>query len=394
MIDLSAVRSDTPGAQKVIHLNNAGSSLPPRPVVDAVVDYLREEELSGGYETAAKRADDFDQFYSATARYLSCEPHEIAFTTSASDAWWRAFSSVPLKAGDKILVNRSEFQANAYGWLQAKERGVEIEVIPNTVDGEIDLDALSEILDNRVKLVSITMISMSNGAIQPAAAVGQLLAESEAIFLLDACQAAGQLPLSVDELKCDFLAYTGRKFMRGPRGTAVLYARDSVLDKLGTTPFVDSRSATWTSPTTFDYQPNAQRFEAGEYHYAGKVGLGVATSYMLDIGIEAISERISSLSVNLREQLASIPAVTVQDEGLNQSGIVTFTIEGASLSDFQAKLGQRGINLSAPMQTNAQLDMGARSISQVLRAGVHYFNTDQELSETCTIVADLITNAD
>ncbi len=397
MIDIETIRAETSGVQTVNHLNNAGASLPPRQVVDAVVEYLRQEELAGGYETAATRIDDLDEVYRATSKYLSCQVHEVAFTTNASEGWWRAFSSVPLTVGDKILVNRSEFQANAFGWLQAKERGVDVEVVPNTAEGLIDLDALSAMLDEQVKLISMTMISMSNGAVQPAAAVGELVENTNAIFLLDACQAAGQLPLSVDEIKCDFLAYTGRKFMRGPRGTGILYARESVIDKLGPTPFVDGRSALWSDQTSYRYHDHARRFEMGEFSYGAKVGLGVATNYMLDIGIDAIAARIRSLATSLREQLASVPSVVVVDEGGHQSGIVTFTLEpltGGSeptdLSEIQAALGQRGINLSAPMCTNAQLDIGARSIQQVLRAGVHYFNTESELSALVEALADLV----
>lgn len=389
MIDIERVRADTAGCEAVAHLNNAGSSLPPKPVVDAVVDYLRAEELAGGYEIAGERAADLAQVYGATAAYLGCSPQEVAVTVSAADSWWRAFSSIPLAAGDRVLVSHSEYQGNAFGWLQARDRGVIVDVLPNGPTGEIDVTALAALLDERVKVVSVTMVAMTNGCIQPVAAIGDVIKDSSALYLLDACQAAGQLPLNVDEIGCDFLAYTGRKFMRGPRGTGVLYARDSAIEQLGVTPFIDGRSASWTSPTSFEYAPHAQRFEFGEHGYATKVGLGVATKYMLELGLDDINDRVDTLSASLRDQLAAIERVTVRDDGLNKCGIVTFTIDGIDLGQAQAALQAQGLNLSAPAVGMAQLELGPRSIPQVLRAGVHYYNTQAELDRLCAAVIEL-----
>ena len=353
-----------------------------------MVDYLQAEAQIGGYEIAADRDADLADFYAATAAYLGCDLTEVAFSSGAGEAWWRAFTSVPLVEGDRILVTSSEYQANAFGWMTASERGVLVEVIPNDADGVVDLDAMVELLDERVRLVSFTMISLGNGAVQPAAeAVARLRAAgSDAIFLLDACQAAGQLPLDVDELGCDFLVYTGRKFMRGPRGTGVLYARADVLDRLGPPVFVDGRSAIWQPDGGYEVLPGAQRFEFGEFGYGAKVGLGVATRYMLDVGIDAIAERVQQLSTRLRSELASIQGVQVHDQGRVQSGIVTFTVDEVASADMTAVLRAGGVNTSTPHRTAAQLDLGARGINDVVRAGVHYFNSDNELDRLIEIV--------
>lgn len=388
MLDLERLRAETPGCLQIAHLNNCGSSLPPDPVVDAMVDYLRAEASTGGYEVAADRSADLDNFTTATARYLGCDPSEVAFTVSAGDAWWRAFSAVPLEAGDRVLVTRSEYQANAFGWMQAADRGVSVEVVPNDADGVVDLDAFEALIDERVRLVSFTMISLGNGAVQPAAEAAARLraAGSDAIFLLDACQAAGQLPLNVDELGCDFLLYTGRKFMRGPRGTGALYARAEVLDRLAPAVFIDGRSAVWGNDGGYELLPGSQRFEFGEFSYAAKVALGVATDYMLDIGIDPIAERVDSLATHLRTQLTSIDGVQVHDEGRDRSGIVTFTVDGVAPLDMVAVLRANGVHTSAPARQAAQLDLGARGLEQIVRAGVHYFNTNEELDQLCDIV--------
>ncbi len=388
MIDLAQVRADTAGCEDIIHLNNSGSSLPPRAVVDAMVGYLRDEELRGGYEVFADRNDELELFHTSTAELLGCSPGDVAFTSSGSDGWWRAFSSVPLDPGDRILVSRSEYQSNAFGWLSAQGRGVTVDVVPNTPEGDLDVAALQSMLDEDVALVSMTMISMSNGAVQPVSQVGDALANHRAIFLVDACQAAGQLRLDVGALGCDFLVYTGRKFMRGPRGTGALYVRPGVLDQLGAPAFLDGRSAVWTNDNAFQLAEGAKRYEFGEVGFGGKLGLAVATKYLLDIGIDAIEARVQVLSTYLRQGLASA-GITVLDEGTRKSGIVTFNREGVAASVVQAHLAAHRINVSAPERGNAQLDIGARGIDQLVRAGVHYFNTESELDKTLEVLSEV-----
>ncbi len=389
MLDIEQIRRDTPGCDEVIHFNNAGSSLPPAVVVDAMVDYLRTEAVTGGYEIAADRADGLAQIYDSTAQYLGCEPSEVAFVSSAGDAWWRAFASVTLEAGDRILISHAEYQANAFAFLQAAERGVEVQIVPNDADGLIDVEALGSMLDERVKLVSLTHVSMSNGAIQPAADVGRAVADHPAVFLLDSCQAAGQMPLDVDQLGCDFLAYTGRKWMRGPRGTGILYARSSVLDRLGPPTFLDGRSATWNDDNTYTLEPGAMRFEFGEQHFSGKIGLDVATRYMLDVGVDAIAARVGELSSRLRNNLGELPEVTICDEGGPRGGAVTFMVRGEALPASGQALRAQGLNLSVPGRSNAQYDLGHRGIEAVFRAAAHYFNTEAEVDKATELIAGL-----
>ena len=354
-----------------------------------MVEYLRAEELAGGYEIAADRAEQLDAIYDSTSELLGCDATEVAFVASASDAWWRAFSAVSLVSGDRVLISRSEFQSNAFGFLQARERGVDVVVVPNDGEGLIDLDALTRLLDDRVKLVSLTQISMSNGAVQPAAAVGALVCDHRAVYLLDACQAVGQLPVNVDELGCDFLVYTGRKWMRGPRGTGVLYARSSVLSGLGPQPFIDGRSADWRDDDTYELLPGARRFEFAEQHVSGKVGLDVATRYLLNVGIDAVAERIQHLRSRLARGLAELAGLSVLDEGRTRCGIVTFTVRGEATMAMQTQLREAGLNVSAPGRRNAQHDLGARGIDAVLRAAVHYFNTEDEVDRAVQIIAGL-----
>lgn len=388
-LDLDAVRADTPATATIAHFNNCGSSLPPEPVVTACVDYLRLEAEIGGYEAAADRADDLDRFYGAGAELLNCSPTEIAFTSSAAQAWWRSFEVIPLAAGDRVLVSSTEYQSNAFALLQAREQGVDVELIPNCPTGEVDLDQLAAMLDERVRVVAITHIGLGNGMIQPAEEIGALVAPTDALYLLDSCQAAGQLPLDVEALQCDFLSFTGRKFMRGPRGTGLLYERASIVDQLDPPRHIDGRSAVWTSPFEWHPHPGAIRHEFGEYSYAAKLGLGVAIDYALNIGLDEIADRNTSLALRLRTGLDAIDGVTVHDQGQRQSAIVTFNIRGIEACDVVPNLREQRLHLSAPDASASQFDLGERSIGSVVRAGVHYFQTDDEVDRLLTAVDQL-----
>jgi cysteine desulfurase/selenocysteine lyase len=388
-LDVDALRADTPATADLIHLDNAGSSLPPQPVVEAVVDYVRAEAAMGGYRAQEALADRIDDFYAATATMLGCGREEVSFCGGASEAWWRAFTAFPLRPGDRVVAGSSEFQANAFGLLQARDRGVIVEVVPDDDDGVIDLAALGDLLEPPTRLIALTMVSMSNGAVQPAAEVGALARAAGLPYLLDACQAAGQRPLDVDALGCDALVYTGRKFMRGPRGTGVLYVRRSIRDRLGVIPFVDGRSAEWLDDGGWEAHDGSAAFEFGEQHYAGKVGLAVATRYALDTGLERIAARIGALAARFRSGLAELGGVRVLDRGRDRCGIVTFGVDGHTADHVGKRLRDNSINVSTPGRRNAQWDIGARGIDAVVRAGIHCFNTEDEIDRTLDVVASL-----
>jgi selenocysteine lyase/cysteine desulfurase len=273
-IDIGKARADTPGCAKVLHFNNAGSSLLTTSTLDAVKGYLDLEANSGGYEAMTIAADRIDLFYTASAALLNCNPTEVAFQSGASEAWWRAFLAVDPQPGDRVLAGTTEFKSAAFGLMQARKRGVVVELIPDDANGQVDVAALESMLEEPTKLVCLTQIGMSNGMVNPVLQVGEVVKESGAFYLLDACQAAGQMPLDVDALQCDFLTATGRKWLRGPRGTGMLYVRSTILDDLVDPVFVDGRSAHWNTTDTYELSPGSSRYELAEMNPAGKVGLG------------------------------------------------------------------------------------------------------------------------
>ncbi len=389
-IDLTTVRNETPGCLAVAHLNNAGSALPPRAVVDDVIDYLRLEEAFGGYEVAERESLRLERVYAAGAALLGCHPDELALTTNASEAWWRAFSSVPLAAGDRVLTGRAEYVSNAFGLMQAKARGVDVHVIPDDEQGQIDLEALADAAAEGVKLIALTHVPTNSGLINPAAEVGQIARSSGAYFLLDACQSVGQLRVDVEELQCDFLSFTGRKFLRGPRGTGMLYVRSTMLADLLPPSFIDGRSADWTSPDDYELQPSAKRFELFESSFANKTGLATAIEYALGIGIDAIEDRVSGLASHLRAQLDAIDGVEVRDRGRRLSGIVTFDVIGHAALDVRLAASARGINLSHGTPSPWQPDAPEPGRLMV-RASPHYYNTEAEIDRLCDLVVEFAT---
>ncbi|MEE9416299.1 MAG: aminotransferase class V-fold PLP-dependent enzyme [Acidimicrobiales bacterium] len=388
-IDVAAVRADTPAVSDLVHFNNCGSSLPPKSVVLACTDYIELEAEIGGYEAYDREVASLDRVYEAGAQMLGCDPAEIAFTTGAAQGWWRSFDAVPLAAGDRILISSTEYQANGFAFIQAAQRGVEIEQVPATSTGEIDLEALERMLDERVKMVSVTQIAMSNGMVQPVAEVGRIVKNSGAYYIVDACQAAGQVQLDVEEIGCDFLSFTGRKFLRGPRGTGLLYARLSVLDDLVDPSVIDGRSAIWTGPSSYELAPTALRFELGEVSFAAKAGFAVALDYALRLGLDEIEARVFELAAEMRAGLVAVGGVTVHDQGARQSGIVTFAVAGCESARVTSTLRDHAINTSAIGVQLSQLDLGQRAIPAVVRAGVHYFNTSEEVDKLVEVVASV-----
>jgi len=378
-IDINAVRADTPGCENVLHFSNAGSSLPASATLEAQIEYLRLEASIGGYEAMAMAAAELDNFYRSAGALLNCNPHEVSFVSGASEAWWRAFLAVDLKPGDRVLVGASEFQSAAFGLMQARDRGVRVDMIPNDETGRIDVAALEAMLDDSVKIVGLTQIAMSNGMVNPAREVGAVVAESDALYLLDACQAVGQMPVDVEELQCDFLTATGRKWVRGPRGTGMLYVKASIIEELIDPVFVDGRSALWDSTNTYQTMPGSARFEFGEANHSGKVGLGVAIDYALDIGLGAIEQRVRSLADQLREELRTVPGVSVTDIGPDLCGIVTFTTDAMPAVEVAGALRQRRINTSSPGASNSRWMFESMGVESIVRASPHYYNTKEEV---------------
>jgi cysteine desulfurase / selenocysteine lyase len=384
--DITQLRAETAGCEQTTFFNNAGASLQPRPVVARVIEHLRLEEQIGGYEASDHVAAELEGLYGSVARLLRCGPDEIAIQENATRAWEMAFYSLRFAPGDRIVTAATEYASNYIAFLQvARRTGAEICVVESDQAGEVDLEALRGLLDDRVKLIAMTHVPTNGGLVQPAAAVGALARGACVPFLLDACQSTGQMDLDVNALGCDMLCATGRKYLRGPRGTGFLYVRSSMLAQMEP-PLLDLRAATWVAQDKFEVRGDAKKFETWESAAATRLGLGVAIEYALALGLKKIEHRVQSLAALLRERLAEVKGVTVRDLGRVRCGIVTFTYEGHSAEKVLRWLQANGIAARTVERSAALIDMQQRGLEELVRTSVHYYNTETEIERLCDVL--------
>ncbi|MFF5207967.1 aminotransferase class V-fold PLP-dependent enzyme [Streptosporangium sp. NPDC000396] len=379
MQDVERARADTPGCARVTHLDNAGTALPPAIVTDTVVAHLRAEALRGGYRAAAEAAPRLMAVRSSIAALLNAGADDIALTDNATRAWQAVFYALPFGPGDRILTCRAEYASNVIAFLQVAERtGAVVEMVDDDESGQMDIEDLRRRMDERVRLIAITHVPTQGGLVNPAEEVGKIAEAAGVPFLLDACQSAGQLDLDVERLRCDALSAPGRKYLRGPRGTGFLYVRPRLRERIRPA-VLDLHSATWTGPDRYEIHTTARMFETWERDVAAALGLGAAVDYALSLGIDTIEERVCSLARRLREDLRQVPGVRVCDQGLRQCGIVTFTVAGMPSAEVHHRLTEMDINTSVSLREYARYDLAARGLPDLVRASVHYYNTDEEL---------------
>ncbi len=343
--DLQRARQDTPGCENVLHFNNAGASLMPQPVLDATIAHLQLEAQIGGYEAAEHAHSAIEHVYDAAATLIGCSWDEIAIIENATRAWDMAFYSIPFGPGDRILTAVAEYASNYIAFL-----------------------ALRNAIDERVKLIAITHVPTNGGLVNPIAEVGKVARKAGILYLVDACQSIGHIPIDVNVIGCDMLSATGRKYLRGPRGTGFLYVRRNILERLEP-PFLDLHAAEWVARDRYEVLPNARRFENWETNYAGKIGLGVAIDYALQWGLDTQWRRIKTLA---------------------QCGIVTFSVDGQESEEIKRKLAAHHINVSVSIQSSTRIDMEERGLNSLVRASVHYYNSEEEIERFCRTLASII----
>jgi selenocysteine lyase/cysteine desulfurase len=379
--DLLRWRADTPGCSRVVHLNNAGAALVPRPVREAMSAHLDLEDEIGGYEAAESQSASIRACYEAVAALLNARADNIAMLQNSTVAFAQALSAYDLSPGDVVLTTRSDYASNQIMYLSlARRRKVEIVRAPDAPEGGVDPGEIRQLIKRRrPALVALTWVPTNSGLVQPAEAVGVICREAGVPYLVDGCQAVGQIPVNVHRLHCDFLAATARKFLRGPRGLGFLYVSDRVLQKGAHPLLIDMHGATWTDADTFVLTPDARRFETWEFAHALVLGLGAAARYALEVGIETARDRSRDLAAYTRDRLATVPRVRVLDRGPELCAIVTAALEGHHAKEVKLALRAVGINTSSPEREDAVIDMDEKGASSALRISPHYYNTREEI---------------
>lgn len=388
--EIQQYRAETKGTAGLIHFNNAGASLPTDVVVDTVVNYLREEATNGGYETEARYQQQLASVYDLIARLINADRDEVAVVESASVGWGLLFNGIDFKAGDEIITSEMEYVTNLMGFLNAKKNhGVVFKVVPNDELGNFSLQGLEEMISAKTKLIAITHIPSTAGGMMPIVEIGKIARKNNILYLLDACQSAGQIPIDVKEIGCDMLSVTGRKYLRAPRGTGFLFVRKEVQDKLKLI-LMDSLAADWVSETEFEIRNDARRFELFEKNKALILGLGKAIEYALNIGVDRIWQRIQYLADLMRGQLNAIEGVIVHDFGAEKCGIVTFSVAGADSADVKNEFVEKGINVSLAKAISTPIYMNKNHLLSIVRASVHYYNTEEEIERLCGVLKSML----
>lgn len=387
-----AWRLDTPGCSgpaPLIHLNNAGASLMPRPVIDAIHRHIDLEAEIGGYEAEDAVAERVEETYALVGRLIGARARNVALVENATVAVAQALSAFDFHAGDVLVTTHNDYTSNQLMYLALVERlGIEVRRADDLPGGGVDPESVRRLVAHpRCRLVALTWVPTNSGLVQPAEEVGAICDEAGVPYLVDACQAVGQLPVDVTRLHCDFLAATARKFLRGPRGIGFLYVADRTLER-GVYPLsLDMRGAGLVNAGTFTLAPGARRFENWEYSYALVLGLGEAARYAAAAGPEA-GRRAQELATHLRERLAAaVPGICLLDRGPRLCAIVTAQVPGfPQAADLVRRLRAAGINTSASVSGRGPFNApGAEGIS-VLRISPHYYNTLEEMD---TVVATL-----
>lgn len=389
MIDIERIRADTPAVSRLAYLHNAGAALMPLTVVAAMKQHIDLESEIGGYAAADRESERLDAVYGSVARLLNASPDEIALMENATVAWQMAFYALPFRSGDRILTAEAEYAANYVAFLQvAKRTGAVIDVVPSDATGELDIGALERMIDGRVKLIAITWVPTNGGLVNPAAAIGKIARTHGIPYLLDACQAVGQMQVDVEAIGCDMFSATGRKFLRGPRGTGFLYVRRPMLQQLEP-PMIDHFAAPWVSRDHYQLRDDVRRFETWENNYAARLGLGAAVDYALAIGLGPIEQRCRLLADRLRNGLGAISGIKIRDLGRAPGAIVSFTMQGCEADAIVRGAAAAGIAIGASDPSSTRVDAEVRALPPLVRTSPHYYNTEAEIDRLIALLAGL-----
>lgn len=373
-------RKLTPACEKQLFFDSAGSSLVSMNTKKVMLEYLDEECERGGYDVMMDYKEAFQTFYVEAAKLIHASPRNIAFQTSATDAYSKVLYSIPWKASDLILTTKEDYVSNVLAFIELDRRfGVKHRFLDINDHGAVNLDELEVILQGEsVKLLAITHVPTSSGMIQNAASIGKLAKKYDVLYLLDACQSIGQFDVDVTVIQCDYLTVTGRKFLRGPRGTGFLFVNDRILEKQEVPFCFDLAGATWVDDDRVKFSKNAKRYELWEKNYSNLLGLTQSILELNDIGMPKIASYNMQLQAYFRQKLASIKGLKFHDQGNKLGNIITWRISGKSEEWHINLLRDLRVNFSIASKQSALIDFKSKGIDWAVRFSPHYFNLPEE----------------
>ena len=379
--DAAAFRADTPGAATVVHLNAAGAGLPPRIVTETVMHHLAEEARVGPHWAAARAQDDLHEVRAAAAELLQCRPHNIAFGGSAGTMWAMAFLAMPVKRRARVLVARSEWAGNVLNLMKRRlADAITIEIMPvNERSGRIDVERVADLIDERTAAICLPVTASGFGVRQPVERLAALPRPDGCLLLVDGAQAVGQFPVGMANMGADVVVAPSRKWLRGPRGEAIMALSDRALERLGDPPVLSQAGSSWTSMEHYATRTDARRFETYEFSVAGRLGLGAAVTHALQHGIENIRELIRARLARIHAGLTVIPGVTVFEEDADESAFLTFTAGAFTPAELNDYLAEANIAAAVVDRGYARADLEARGLEAINRVAPHAYTSEEDI---------------
>lgn len=388
------VRAEIPFLRTgIIYLDNAATTPTPEPVIEAMLDYYHEysANVGRGLHRAAKRATaEFESAREKIARVIGAKSNEIIFTKNTTEAINLVARGLDFRRGDKIITTVFEHHSNLLPWQQLeRERGVKLEIVGSSKECLLDPAEFEAAIDKNTRLIATHHVSNAIGSIQPVEEIGKLAQENDIIYLVDAAQSIGHMPVDVGRLHCDFLAAPGHKGLLGPQGTGFLFAREERIRELaplltggGIVEDVELHASKLVEPP--------QLFDAGTPNIPGIIGLGRACEYVMDIGIEKIAERERKL-IELMLAIEENSRVKVYGprDLERRGGVVSFNVSGLGPHDVASMLDELAKIAVRSGHHCAQPTMRHLRVNGTVRASVHFFNLEQEIEKFVEVVEQI-----
>jgi cysteine desulfurase/selenocysteine lyase len=388
------VRAEIPFLRTgIIYLDNAATTPTPQPVLDAMLEYFNEygANVGRGLHRATRRATEaFEATRSKLAQVIGAKPGEIVYTKNATEAINIVAQGLKLGKGDKVVTTVIEHHSNLIPWQRLERtKGIELEIVRATPECLVEPRVVEEAIDEKTRLVAAVHVSNAIGSVQPVEEIGKLAAEHEVLFLVDASQAVGHMPVDVKAIRCDFLAAPGHKGLLGPQGTGFLYVREDRQRELEPL-LLGGGIVESVEEHAHKLVPSPQIFDAGTPNIPGIIGLGRACEYVLEIGPERIAQRERKLTEQMLKiaDLERIKVYGPRDLG-GRGGVVSFNVEGMSHHDVAAMLDELANIAVRSGHHCAQPTMRHLGVEGTVRASVHYYNLEREIEKFVEILGQV-----
>lgn len=393
--DVNAVRADFPilsqmvNDKPLIYLDNGATTQKPNAVIDAISNYYRfdNSNVHRGAHTLSDRATGlFEEARKTVQQFINAKStEEIIWTKGTTEgvnlvafSWGLA----NLKAGDRVVVSHMEHHANIVPWQMVCERtGAELVPAPVTETGELDLDAFDQLMDERIKFVSIVHVSNALGTVNPVKEIIEKAHEQGALVLIDGAQAVAHWPTDVIDLDCDFYVFSGHK-LYGPTGIGVLYGKQALLEEM--TPFMGGGEMIETvtfEKTTYNQLP--YKFEPGTPNIAGAIGLGAAMNYLNHLDRVAVAEHEASVLAYALERAEQYEGMQLIGTAKNRAGVMSFMLKGAHPADIGMLLDQQGVAVRTGNHCAMPI-MEHFGVPGTVRASFALYNTREDVAALFT----------